>query len=144
MSIRNNLWVGKEANTRTGNRGTGVTTGSRTSRPKSRLSATRSTARWSISPSILTPRATSMSNSIQSLAVRKPFKVLTVAVSTTAQSWPRTLSTRSTTPSGALLQADFKRGISDQNGTLLLFRLFTHDEHVWRCLPSRFGAIGTD
>jgi hypothetical protein len=54
------------------------------------------------------------------------------------------LSTRSTTPSGALLQADSKRGIADQNGTLLLFRLLMHNEHIWRCLPSRFRAIGTN
>lgn len=112
---------------RLGSRRTGATTGSRTSKPKSKSNVTRNTAKSSISLSTRIPKATSTSSSTQFLVVRKLSKVLTVAVSTTARSWPRMSSTRSTTPSGALPRAGSRWSKSLPFGTLSLFRSFAPD-----------------
>ena len=58
---------------------------------------TRNMARLFILQSTPTATATSTSSSTRSLAVRKRCKVLTVAASTTEQSWPHMSSTRYTT-----------------------------------------------
>jgi hypothetical protein len=99
------------ANTLSGNSATGAITGSRTLRSRSRLSATRSTARSFTLQLTPTARETSSSSLIQSPGVRRLSKVLTVARSTAAPSAPRMLLIRSTTPCGVLLRAGSKRSV---------------------------------
>jgi hypothetical protein len=103
------------ANTAIGSSATGVTTGSKILRSKSRLSVTRSTARSFTLPSTLTVRATFSSSLTLCLAARRLFRVSTAATSTTVPFALHTLSTRFTTPFGALLPA----GSNGQYATLL-------------------------
>lgn len=114
--------------------------GSRTSKPKSGPSVTKSTARSSTSPSTRTLKATSTSSLTLSPVVKKLCRVLTVAASTTAQSWPPTSSTRFTTHSGALPPAGSRYYHSDLDMVCCL----CSDRSVWRVrLASFFLFLGS-